>query len=218
MAYEAVTGKSLPTEGLLFDGDVYDLGWDGQRGPPVPESPRQAALDPSALPSQDFAAHLINTVRFRCGELYYLFDETRFMGQFARFHESAGAAADASPLWYVHYLMVLAFGKAFVVQASRSPRPPGADLFVQAMKLLPDFTFMRCDPVEKLQVLCCAALYLQCVQCRPAAHRMVKLPTGLYQLVFQGHDANPPSLKDKPGSERGSRVWNAYGDEEPFAG
>lgn len=173
MTYEAVTGEPLPTEGLLFDGDVYDLGWDGQRVASTPTSPHQDALGPSSLPPEDFAIHLINTVKFRFGDLYYLIDEPHFMNQFALFYRSAGKSPDVSPLWYIHYLMILAFGKAFVVQISKAPRPPGAELFVQAMKLLPDLTFLKCDPIEKLQVLCCAALYLQSVQCRPAAHRMV---------------------------------------------
>lgn len=172
MAHEAVTGKPLPTEGLLFDGYVYELGWDGQRDAAPPT--------PSTLPSKDFAVHLINAVRFRCGELYYLFDESRFMTQFNRFHDSG----EASRLWYAHYLMILAFGKAFVLQAGRTPGPPGMDLFVQAMRLMPDFTFARCDAIEKLQALCCAALYLQCIMCRPAAHRMVTHPTASILLCF----------------------------------
>lgn len=82
-----------------------------------------------------------------------------------------------SSLWYVHYLLILAFGKAFVVQASRpnSRRPPGAELFVQAMQLLPDFTFFAADTIELIQVLCCAALYMQCLDFRGSAYRIVSL-------------------------------------------
>lgn len=173
MTYEALTGEPLPTEGLLFDADVYDMGWDGQRGTSTLAQLGQAGLDSSNLPPQDFALHLINTVKFRCGDLYYLFDEPHFMAQFTLFHESSGNSPEISPLWYVHYLMILAFGKAFVVQVSKSPRPPGAELFIQAMKLLPELTFVRGDPIQMLQVLCCAALYLQSAYFRPAAHRMV---------------------------------------------
>ena len=173
MTYEALTGEPLPTEGLLFDGNVYDMGWDGQRAPSTPSQPSQAGLDSSNLPPQDFAIYLINTVKFRCGDLYYLFDEPHFMSQFALFRETSGNSPDISPFWYVHYLMILAFGKAFVVQVSKAPRPPGADLFIQAMKLFPELAFVNCDPVETVQILCSAALYLQCVYSRPAAHRMV---------------------------------------------
>lgn len=173
MTYEALTGEPLPTEGLLFDGDVYDMGWDGERLSTTPSRPEQACLEALNLPPQDFALHLINTVKFRCGDLYYLFDETHFMAQFALYHESGGNSPEISRLWYVHYLMILAFGKAFVVQVSKSPRPPGAELFIQAMRLLPDLTFVKSEPIEMIQILCCAALYLQSVYFRPAAHRMV---------------------------------------------
>ncbi len=43
------------------------------------------------------------------------------------------------------------------------------------MKLLPDFAFYNADPVESIQVLCCAALYLQCLDFRGAAYRVVCL-------------------------------------------
>lgn len=201
MAYEAVTGEQLPTEGLIFDGEAYDLGWDGQRAP----APAQNTQSLPNLPSQDFAIHLINTVKFHCGTMFYLFDEQRFMAQFALFHETSGNHADISPLWYVHYLLILAFGKAFVVQVSKSPRPPGAEFFVCAMKLLPDLSFYKGDPHEKIQVLCCIALYLQCIHCRPAAHNTVSTAANPPIMPrTTASDANPFFFGplDHPGCKR----------------
>lgn len=168
MTHEALTGTALPTDGLLFDGHVYDLKWDGTR-----KLSAQEGFGPSTLPTQDFAIYLINSVKFRCCQLYYLFNEEDFMQQFALYHENPTEYPSISPLWYVHYLIILAFGKAFVVQTSKSQIPPGAELFVYAMKLMPDLTFFKCDPIEKIHVLCCAALFLQCLNYRPAAHRYV---------------------------------------------
>ncbi|KAK2743561.1 zn 2cys6 transcription factor [Colletotrichum kahawae] len=78
----AVTGTPLQIDNLFFDGNVYDLKWDGSRS-----SSARDDFCPSNLPTQDFAIYLINSVKFRCGRLFYLFDEESFMKQFAIFHE-----------------------------------------------------------------------------------------------------------------------------------
>ncbi|KAM0424429.1 hypothetical protein ACHAPT_010350 [Fusarium lateritium] len=181
MAHETLTGEPLPTENLLFDGNVYDLGWDGLR-----EASTQEEFDFSTLPTRDFALYLINAVQFRCGTLFQLFDEESFMRQFEQFHGNSDEHEPMSPLWYVHYLILLAFGKAFVVQISKSASPPGSELFIQAMKMMPDLLLVDCSPIEKVQVLCSVALYLQCVFCRPAAHYAISqaisvaLQTGMH--------------------------------------
>lgn len=171
MAHESLLGERLPSENLLYEAEVYDLGWDGQRS--LSPSP---SLDPGALPSPDFAIYLINAVKFHCGQMFHIFDEEKFMEQFSQFHDSSADRSALYPLWYVHYLLILAFGKAFVVRTSKGRRPPGADLFQQAMKLLPDITFLCAKPVESIEILCCAALYLQSLDHRSSAHCLVSSP------------------------------------------
>ncbi|KAK1613493.1 fungal-specific transcription factor domain-containing protein [Colletotrichum phormii] len=168
MTHEATTGTALSPENLFFDGKVYGLRWDGGRGASSAED-----FSPAHLPTQDFAIYLINSVKSHCCRLFYLFEEHSFMENFATFHANAADQSKVPRLWYVHYLILLAFGKAFVVQTSNSQQPPGADLFVQAMKLMPDFTFFECDYVETMQVLCCMSLYLHCISSRPAAYRYI---------------------------------------------
>uniref|UniRef100_A0A0D2Y957 Transcription factor domain-containing protein n=1 Tax=Fusarium oxysporum (strain Fo5176) TaxID=660025 RepID=A0A0D2Y957_FUSOF len=153
---------------------VFDLRWDGTRKLTAQDVP-----DMSALPTKDFALYLINSVKFHCGWLYSLFDEDIFMERFRLFHENPSEYARAEPLWFVHYLLVLAFGKAFVVQSTKSRRPPGGDFFIQAMKLMPDFNFFDCDIIEEMQVLCCAALYLQSVDHIQQAYRLLISLLGL---------------------------------------
>ncbi|UQC79247.1 uncharacterized protein CLUP02_04726 [Colletotrichum lupini] len=186
MTHEAITGTALSPENLFFDGKVYDLRWDGGR---ISSSGDDFSL--ASLPTQDFAIYLINSVKFHCCRLFYLFEEDSFMEHFATFHASAADQSKVPRLWFVHYLIILAFGKAFIVQTSKSHQPPGADLFVQAMKLMPDFTFFECDYIERMQVLCCTSLYLHCISCRPAAYRYVgepclslwpQLPINLFQV------------------------------------
>lgn len=171
MTHEILTGSSLfpDPNSLLFDDHVYDLKWDGNRA-----NTPQDIFDVANLPTADFARYLIDSVKFHCGQLFYLFDENRFMEQFAAFQQSPAEKARSSPLWFCHYLLILAFGKSFVVQSARSQSPAGVEHFIQAMQCMPDFTFFDGDPIEKTQVLCCAALYLQCVHCRGPAYRMVR--------------------------------------------
>lgn len=163
-----LSGHPLPPDNLLFDSDVYDLQWDGNK-----LLDETTHINLSILPSREFAIHLIDSVKFHCCQLFYLFEEEDFMEEFAAFHIDPSTYARKSPLWYTHYLLVLAFGKEFVVRSSRSRRPPGIDLFLQAMKCLPDFTFSENNPIQKMQILCCIALYLQCLCFRTAAHRAV---------------------------------------------
>lgn len=163
-----LSGSPLPPDNLLFDSDVYDLHWDGNKL--VEES---TSLDLSVLPGREFALHLIESVKFHCCQLFYLFEEGVFMEEFALFHANPSNYAQSSPLWYTHYLLILAFGKEFVVRSNRSGRPPGVGLFLQAMKCMPDFAFSETDPIQKMQILCCISLYLQCLCFRTAAHRAV---------------------------------------------
>ncbi|GLA09936.1 hypothetical protein AnigIFM60653_001067 [Aspergillus niger] len=159
--------KPNPNE-LLFDDHVYKLNWDRNKA-----NGAQNPFDVSNLPTPDFAQYLMNSVKFHCGQLFFLYEEDRFMAKFATFQRNPAAEARTSPLWFSHYLLLLAFGKSFVVQSARSKTPPGAEHFVQAMQCMPDFSFYKGDPVESIQVLCCAALYLQCVHSRAPAYRMI---------------------------------------------
>ncbi|RGP59949.1 hypothetical protein FLONG3_11042 [Fusarium longipes] len=171
MTHERIKGTPLPTHNLHFaglEGKVFDFKWDGTRKAIPGDS-----LDITALPAKDFALYLINSVKFHCGWLYNLFDEDAFMAHLHRFHDHPAEYAQKEPLWFVHYLLVLALGKAFVVQSTKSRRPPGGDLFVQAMKLMPDFSFFEGDIIDEMQVLCCAAVYLQSVDNIQQAHRLV---------------------------------------------
>ncbi|KAL3595243.1 hypothetical protein FPOAC2_09566 [Fusarium poae] len=171
MTHERIKGTALPTHNLHFaglEGKLFDFKWDGTR-----RTTPGDALDMTALPTKDFALYLINSVKFHCGWLYTLFDEDTFMERFRRFHDSPAEYSRAEPLWFVHYLIVVALGKAFVVQSTKSRRPPGGDLFIQAMKLMPDFSFFECDIIDEMQVLCCAAIYLHSVDHIQQAHRLV---------------------------------------------
>ncbi|KAI9677790.1 MAG: hypothetical protein M1822_008102 [Bathelium mastoideum] len=184
MVHSKVNGAPLSAAALLFEGSTYDLGWDGQRN--------SAMVDTSILPAADFATYLINAVKFHCGQLFHMFDETTFMHHFRKFYEDPNNERNCPRLWYIHFLVILAFGKGFIVRAKNGKRPPGSELFVQAMKLLPDITYMWSDAIQSIEILCCSALYHQCLDNRSAAYNMIG--QALRMAVEQGMHTDMRSL------------------------
>ena len=165
LVHNRVFGCPLPEADLHYDGSTYELGWDGRRT-------ATSAVHP-ALPTADHALFLINTVKFHCGQLFHIFDNDLFMHHFNAFHESGQGQNRCPELWYIHYLIVLAIGKSLVGRLKKARKPSGGDLFVQAMQILPDQIFLWTDPVQSTEILCCAALYLQCLDMRVVAYTMV---------------------------------------------
>lgn len=176
LTHERAHGDLLPADNLLFDGCAYELGWDGRRD--------SIDVDAISLPTPDYALFLINAVKFHCGQLFHMFDEDVFMSCFHIFQREGQGREHCSVLWYIHYLLILAFGKALIGRTAVGRKVPGVDLYVQAMKMLPDIIFLRLDALQASEILCCAALYLQCVDMRGAAYNTVRAP---FLLCFPDH-------------------------------
>ncbi len=193
-------GTPLPAASLLFEGQTYELGWDGRRA--------SAEFDEATLPTPDFALFLINAVKFHCGQLFHLFDEQDFMRNFSNYHDREHGG-DCSDLWRIHYLLILALGKAFIVRVGQDRRPPGANLYVQAMKLLPDATYLCNDPIPSIEILCCAALYLQCLDMRATAYSLVS-----FMIFSRTSCSSLTSVADWTSLADGRRAWNPYGHSE----
>ena len=193
-------GTPLPAASLLFDGRTYDLGWDGRRA--------SAEFDDATLPTSDFALFLINAVKFHYGQLFHLFDLQDFMRNFSNYHDQEHRG-DCSDLWHIHYLLILALGKAVVVRVGQDRRPPGANMYVQAMKLLPDTTYLCNDPIPSIEILCCAALYLQCLDMRTTAYSLVSSMT-------LGSTMRSPltSVIDWTSLANGRSAWDTHGHSE----
>lgn len=199
MTHAHLYHEPLPSEALLFDGTTYDLGWDGSRTTPNPDVP--------ILPTYDHALYLINAVKFRCGQMYHLFDDDDFMACLHRFYSEPRGTAAVS-LWYIHFHLILAFGKGFVQQKSQGKRPPGSEFFSKALRLLPDPCSLWYNPIESTEILCCISLYYQSLDCRQAAHSYVCPSTLAYRPV------KLIQVPDRPGHAVGHGTGHAY----PHAG
>ncbi|KAL4896848.1 Zn(II)2Cys6 transcription factor [Aspergillus ambiguus] len=172
----------LPTGTLLFDESAYDLGWDGSRTVVLPEVPM--------TPSLDYSIYLINSVKFHAGQLYHLFDEESFMEGLYAFHNNSKQETSVSQLWYIHYLLLIAFGKAFVVQIHHGSAPAGYSFFLKALQMLPDTTRLSRDPVIATEILCCIALYLQSLDFRSSAYGFIGQAVRI--ALAQGMHTNMP--------------------------
>lgn len=167
ITHERIFQAPLPTNNLGFDCMIYELDWGGSRATPGPASP--------ILPSLDFALYLINAVKFHCCQIFHLFDEDAFMSCLLSFYDSPSQQPQPSEeLWYVHFLLILAFGKAFTTKKSQGNRPPGEAYFSKALHLLPNMMMLWTLPIEAVEVLCCIALYMQCIDSRCIAHNYVR--------------------------------------------
>lgn len=175
MAHERLFDGPLPREHLLFKGEVYDL-----ESADSCDSSLEAAVTLPVLPTEDFALFLINGVRFRCGKLFHLFDEHNSMSEFNEFHRGTRVKSDGLDLWYVHYTLILAIGKALHGEYHKGSKPSGSDLFAQSMRVVPHLALARAEPMESIEILCCAALYLQSIDRRQAGYNLVRITVYTY--------------------------------------
>ncbi|RYC83770.1 hypothetical protein BFJ63_vAg13340 [Fusarium oxysporum f. sp. narcissi] len=199
LTHEYIHQSPISVDNLLFDGLAYDLGWDGSRITP--------ALDPPVMPSLDHAVFLINTVKFHCGQLFHLFDEETFMAYLHEFYADPSSHIAAADLPYIHLLLILAFGKAFAENNNyQAKRPPGADYFVTALRLLPSIHILVYEPLISTEILCCIALYFESLDYRHSSHGFI----GQAMRVALGQGMHTDMPVDQLGDrivERSRRIW-----------
>ncbi|KAI0383988.1 fungal-specific transcription factor domain-containing protein [Hypomontagnella monticulosa] len=167
------------------DGRAFTLSW--------PSAELIGPLRMDRLPSLDFALYLTNTVKFHLGQLYHLFHERTFMDGLYEFYNSGpqGEPIPKARLWYIHYLLIIAFGRA-LLHGCVDRRPAGAELASRAIELLPDTFGLYEDPILSIEILCCLALYLQSIDHRNSAFTYIgqamrmALSQGLHRELF-GH-------------------------------
>ncbi|KAL3481034.1 fungal-specific transcription factor domain-containing protein [Aspergillus californicus] len=147
----------------LFDGDLYPISCS-----PVPTT---EPPDISGLPSIDHALYLFSTVKFHLGHNFQLIDEEEFMENTHKFYYGdAVKEADECRLWFVQFLLMLAFGNAFLLQTKSSTEPPGYKFFLRAMALMPDTTSLARGGFSAVEALALTGLYLYSIDHRSSAH------------------------------------------------
>ncbi|CEJ58086.1 hypothetical protein PMG11_06757 [Penicillium brasilianum] len=160
-----VPESNCPPDPWHLDGMAFKLQW---RPLPPDEIP-----DVTNLPPLDYALFLFNTVKFYFGFLSFMIDEEAYLRDLYEFYKDPPAKAASARYWYVQYLLVLAFGKAFLTHRNSSGTPPGHQYASRAMALLPDLSGMHEDPLTCIQALSLGAVYLQSIDMRRAAFQHI---------------------------------------------
>ena len=164
MITEKLSLESLNNSPGLLEGDVYALQWRDA----APNDPP----DISGLPSIDQALYLFNTVKFHLGQIYRFFDdEETFVRHVREFYQGdAVVKASECRLWFVQFLLVLAFGNAFLSRSRGTNDPPGSKFFVRATSLMPDLASLWEDSLLAIEVLAMMGLYRYSIDYRESAH------------------------------------------------
>lgn len=136
------------------------------------------------LPPLDFAMHLVHSAKYYLGDVFNLVDEPDLRRQIAELYENPAAKAQASRAWFAHFLLLLAFGRAFP-SIRRRQEPPGLSYALRALTLLPDMSSLYQDPVAAIQAFVLAALYFQSLDMRVAAYYHVSSQTITIDLQDQ---------------------------------
>ncbi|RHZ70181.1 hypothetical protein CDV55_105702 [Aspergillus turcosus] len=184
---------------LAVDGDAYQIHWRQASSEEIP--------DIGGLPSRDQAIYMLNTVRFHFGHLYLLFDEKGFSRNLEEFYHNASAKVHESRLWYVQFLVVLAFGEALLAPVRRASNTAlWTKYFSRAMSLLPDTTALWQDPLLAIEVLALIALYIHSVDMRDSAYCYIGHAMRM-ALVEGLHRALPVEQLGQKHVERCTKIW-----------
>ncbi|BCS01740.1 Zn(II)2Cys6 transcription factor [Aspergillus luchuensis] len=197
LTHQALYKCPYPTAAHHIDSMTYILKWDGLRSPVVPDIRR--------LPTLDQAVFLINTTKFHTGQVFHLFDEESFMIQLQQFYEEPKQDIHTESLWFIHFLVLIALGKAFVGARANGVNPPGAEYFTTAFMMLPDYSFFWKDPCTSAELLCSMALYMQSIDWRTSAHNLIG--QALRMLQVHGFHTNISSISSNKDLLRYQNVW-----------
>ena len=130
--------------------------------------------DFTGLPPFELATFYLQVLKFKINPFFHLFDEICFEKKMQLFYENSGAAAHADTTWYLHYLLIMAFGKALTSPTNYNG-VVGMELFNRALRMLPDVTTLWRDLLTGVEIMCCVGLYLFSIDHRAAGYIYVSI-------------------------------------------
>ncbi|KAF5007515.1 hypothetical protein FDECE_6162 [Fusarium decemcellulare] len=167
--------------------------------------------DVSGLPSHEYALYLLSTVQYHLGSLYEIIDDESFRKDVDRFYEDPARVAMRSRFWYSQFLLVLAFGEAFINTGS-AKSVPGINYASRALSLIPSLIPLdqNKESLAAAQAQCLAALYLQALDLRLMSFQIIG--QALRLAVIEGwHRHMPPETVGEHHSKRCNTIfWISY--------
>lgn len=155
-------------------------------------------------PDEDRAQSLLETFLNYLGTVQHLIDPREFSDKMAAIYEAGASQRIVSTLWHVEFLLVMAIGELLQGLGQHDGPLPGAQYFQEALSRLPGITALRSAGVLAIEVLCLAAFYLQCADCKEDAYVYVS-----FRAIFHTC-AN--SYQGRPWTANGCIKW--HGERE----
>ncbi|RAH87292.1 hypothetical protein BO86DRAFT_405362 [Aspergillus japonicus CBS 114.51] len=205
-----VPDANCPPDPWNVDASAFALKW---RPLPMDEVPEVCHLPPI-----DYGLYLFHTVKYYLGTLFYIIDSASFLRHLHEFYTDPATKVVSMRLWYAQYLLVLAFGKAFLAQNHPPNAPPsGYQYAARAMSLMPDLSGMYPDPLQCIRTLTLAALYFQSIDMRVAAFQHIGF--ALRFCIIEGiHRHVPEELNGAEFSHQCRTIfWIVYMLDREFA-
>ncbi|CAI6091493.1 unnamed protein product [Clonostachys chloroleuca] len=173
-------------------------------------------VDISNLPHRDHALFLIGAAKFYLNNYLGLIDEPEFTKGVYDLYERPASKANSSRTWYAHFLLVLAYGKAYS-KGNNSRGPPGSQYALRAMTMLPDMSGLYADPVLAVQTLTLASMWFQSVDMRIAAYYHIS--QAMRTCIMEGmHRHMPEQIVGAKQSKRACvAFWAIYTMEKEFS-
>ncbi|CAH0024860.1 unnamed protein product [Clonostachys rhizophaga] len=208
----ALLGKCIPEA----DGDQWhrqDKGAYNMQWTPLGSNEE---VDISTLPHRDHALFLIGAAKFYLNNYLGLIDEPEFTKGVYDLYERPAEKANSSRTWYAHFLLVLAYGKAYS-KGDNSRGPPGSHYALRAMTMLPDMSGLYADPVLSVQTLTLASMWFQSVDMRIAAYYHIS--QAMRTCIMEGmHRHMPEQIVGAKQSKRACvAFWAIYTMEKEFS-
>ncbi|RDW59329.1 fungal specific transcription factor domain-containing protein [Aspergillus mulundensis] len=211
----ALLGKQVPDannppDPWNIDGTAFMLKWHPLSADETP--------DLSDLPPMDYGLYLLHTVRFHFGPLFYILDEAAFVRHLHIFYHKPEECVGHMRTWFAQYLLIIAFGKAFLAPNRQPNAPPdGYQYASRAMALMPDMSGVHADQLQCIQALTLAALYFQSVDMRVAAFQHIGF--ALRVCIIEGIHRHVPEHLDGEALTRRCKTlfWMVYMLDRDFS-
>lgn len=113
------------------------------------------------IPSLEESQHLLDRFLFYLGVSQHFFDPRTFSDcMIMLFQDEEKRETQIQTTWFTEYLLVMAMARLMDVE-SPSQRPPGANLFAEAMRRLPALHQMGEEGIIGVEILTLISTYLQ---------------------------------------------------------
>lgn len=136
---------------------------------------RQSRSGELKWPSLSEAHALLDTVLRSVGKLQHLFEPRALSDRLSMTYAQPPSPTHAKDMWYIELLMVFALGELLQGRLRSGVIFPGADFYLEAEKHLPEFSSLRENGIQAVEVIGMMTFFLQCADCRDDAYVYVSL-------------------------------------------